>query len=176
MLQADKILWTCLIVTFIWYCCIAVLSLCSLFQKCCNSLMNCCVQKQEFVSYSAGTLDFDFTPRLFHMTLVSGTFEANEVFCPFQKTDVPCAYPFLQSDLYNAPQPGELAKCTRSSWAEADSLSMNPPELTYLISQSLLQVPWKKDLVKTVNCSPLLMLIQPVWDKWKWLNYWACQI
>lgn len=58
-----------------------------------------------FVSLLDSTLDFDFTPRLFHMTLVSGTFEANEVFCPFQKTDVPCAYPFLQSDLYNAPQP-----------------------------------------------------------------------
>lgn len=25
--------------------------------------------------------------------------------CPFQRVDVPCAYPFLQSDLYNAPQP-----------------------------------------------------------------------
>ncbi|KAG0413005.1 hypothetical protein HPB47_009851 [Ixodes persulcatus] len=51
-------------------------------------------------------LDFRFTPRLFHATLVSGTFEACEVSCPFQRVDVPCAYPFLQSDLYNAPQPG----------------------------------------------------------------------
>ncbi|CAN8011914.1 unnamed protein product [Ixodes pacificus] len=53
----------------------------------------------------AAPLDFRFTPRLFHATLVSGTFEACEVSCPFQRVDVPCAYPFLQSDLYNAPQP-----------------------------------------------------------------------
>ncbi|EEC04377.1 supervillin, putative [Ixodes scapularis] len=59
-----------------------------------------------FVSLLDSPLDFRFTPRLFHATLVSGTFEACEVSCPFQRVDVPCAYPFLQSDLYNAPQPG----------------------------------------------------------------------
>lgn len=49
---------------------------------------------------------FNFSPRLFHMTSVSGVFEAIEIINPAINQDgIPSAFPFLQSDLYNASQP-----------------------------------------------------------------------
>ena len=49
----------------------------------------------------------DNTPRLFKMTSVSGEFLALEVLNSTRNTlNVPCAFPVLQSELYNASQPG----------------------------------------------------------------------
>ncbi|XP_064474820.1 supervillin-like isoform X2 [Ornithodoros turicata] len=58
-----------------------------------------------FHSLLDSKLKYDFTPRLFHATAVSKTFEVQEVLCAWRRTDVPCAYPFLQSDLYDVQQP-----------------------------------------------------------------------
>lgn len=49
----------------------------------------------------------DHTMRLFHMSSVSGEFEATEVLNPLRNNaNVPCAFPMLQSDLYKVSQPG----------------------------------------------------------------------
>ncbi|KAJ8272470.1 hypothetical protein GJAV_G00089460 [Gymnothorax javanicus] len=48
---------------------------------------------------------FNFTPRLFHLTSSSGEFVAAEYFCPSRVPELVNALPFLQEDLYNAPQP-----------------------------------------------------------------------
>lgn len=52
---------------------------------------------------------FDTSPRLFHMTSISGSFEATEVPCP-HRSSMETPFPFLQSDLYSASQPGKDVK------------------------------------------------------------------
>jgi hypothetical protein len=50
---------------------------------------------------------YDFSPRLFHMSSVSGVFEAVEIVNPaINHEGISSAFPFLQSDLYNETQPG----------------------------------------------------------------------
>ncbi|XP_068196002.1 supervillin isoform X2 [Antennarius striatus] len=48
---------------------------------------------------------FNFTPRLFQLTSTSGEFVATEFFHPSRAPDTISSLPFLQEDLYNAPQP-----------------------------------------------------------------------
>ncbi|XP_039671171.1 supervillin-like isoform X9 [Perca fluviatilis] len=48
---------------------------------------------------------FNFTPRLFQLSSTSGDFAANEFFHPSRAPDLVSSLPFLQEDLYNAPQP-----------------------------------------------------------------------
>ncbi|XP_070700427.1 supervillin isoform X2 [Pempheris klunzingeri] len=48
---------------------------------------------------------FNFTPRLFQLSSTSGEFVANEFFHPSRAPDLVSSLPFLQEDLYNAPQP-----------------------------------------------------------------------
>ncbi|XP_015830099.1 supervillin isoform X8 [Nothobranchius furzeri] len=48
---------------------------------------------------------FNFTPRLFQLTSSSGEFVASEFFHPSRGPDLVSSLPFLQEDLYNAPQP-----------------------------------------------------------------------
>ncbi|KAM9350022.1 supervillin isoform 2-T2 [Symphorus nematophorus] len=48
---------------------------------------------------------FNFTPRLFQLSSTSGDFVATEFFHPSRAPDVVSSLPFLQEDLYNAPQP-----------------------------------------------------------------------
>ncbi|XP_073786664.1 supervillin isoform X42 [Danio rerio] len=48
---------------------------------------------------------FNFTPRLFQLTSSSGEFVAQEFFNPSRAADLVCSLPFLQEDLYSAPQP-----------------------------------------------------------------------
>lgn len=47
-----------------------------------------------------------FTPRLFLLSQASGEFAAEEILSPSRMSDGICTFPFIQSDLYNAPQPG----------------------------------------------------------------------
>lgn len=47
------------------------------------------------------------TPRLFHLSSLSGSFCATEILGPYRNPEVTTAFPFLQEDLYNANQPGE---------------------------------------------------------------------
>ncbi|KAM4556028.1 supervillin isoform 9-T9 [Fundulus diaphanus] len=48
---------------------------------------------------------FNFTPRLFQLSSTSGDFVATEFFHPSRAPDLVSSLPFLQEDLYNAPQP-----------------------------------------------------------------------
>ncbi|KAK2822758.1 hypothetical protein Q5P01_022823 [Channa striata] len=48
---------------------------------------------------------FNFTPRLFQLSSTSGDFVAAEFFHPSRAADLVSSLPFLQEDLYNAPQP-----------------------------------------------------------------------
>ncbi|XP_066508025.1 supervillin-like isoform X2 [Hoplias malabaricus] len=48
---------------------------------------------------------FNFTPRLFQLTSSSGEFVAQEFFYPSRAPDLVSSLPFLQEDLYSAPQP-----------------------------------------------------------------------
>ncbi|XP_028283829.1 supervillin-like isoform X3 [Parambassis ranga] len=48
---------------------------------------------------------FNFTPRLFQLSSTSGDFTATEFFHPSRAPDLVSSLPFLQEDLYNAPQP-----------------------------------------------------------------------
>ncbi|XP_043116792.1 supervillin isoform X4 [Puntigrus tetrazona] len=48
---------------------------------------------------------FNFTPRLFQLSSSSGEFVAQEFFNPSRSADLVCSLPFLQEDLYSAPQP-----------------------------------------------------------------------
>lgn len=50
---------------------------------------------------------FNFTPRLFQLSSTSGEFVATEFFHLSRAPDLVSSLPFLQEDLYNAPQPGE---------------------------------------------------------------------
>jgi len=65
-----------------------------------------------FTVHRADVRAFTFTPRLFHLSSVSGVFEATEVINPAINHDaVPSSFPFLQSDLYNVTQPGTSVIC-----------------------------------------------------------------
>lgn len=59
---------------------------------------------------------FNFTPRLFQLSSTSGDFVANEFFHPSRAPDLVSSLPFLQEDLYNAPQPGEAETQTFCGW------------------------------------------------------------
>lgn len=62
-----------------------------------------------FVSFSlfVDPGKFNFTPRLFQLSSSSGEFVAQEFFNPSRAADLVCSLPFLQEDLYSAPQPGK---------------------------------------------------------------------
>ncbi|KAJ1529946.1 hypothetical protein ONE63_006674 [Megalurothrips usitatus] len=47
----------------------------------------------------------DYSPRLFHLTSLSGTFTATEVAAPCRNSKLTLPYPFQQSHLYGASQP-----------------------------------------------------------------------
>lgn len=63
--------------------------------------------------YSMNKLEvLEKTPRMFHMSSISGVFAFTEVLCPHRSENV-TPFPFLQSELYSASQPGEFFKfCT----------------------------------------------------------------
>ncbi|XP_049958498.1 supervillin [Schistocerca serialis cubense] len=45
------------------------------------------------------------TPRLFHLSSISGFLSTTEILSPYRHPDFPVAFPFLQDDLYSAGQP-----------------------------------------------------------------------
>ena len=51
---------------------------------------------------------FKMSPRLYHMTSVSGNFTVTEHLCPHRKIDVVNPMPFNQFDLYDKEQPGKI--------------------------------------------------------------------
>ncbi|KAJ3635356.1 hypothetical protein MTP99_008269 [Tenebrio molitor] len=60
--------------------------------------------REDYVSLLDSDLEYDYTMRLFHLSSVSGTFEATEIVCP-HKSEYSSPYPFLQTELYSASQP-----------------------------------------------------------------------
>ncbi|KAK5642159.1 hypothetical protein RI129_008326 [Pyrocoelia pectoralis] len=61
-------------------------------------------KRQLYVSLSKNNEVFDYTPRLFHLSSISGKFEAKELLCPHRSHHT-TPYPCLQNDLYSASQP-----------------------------------------------------------------------
>ncbi|XP_039547051.1 supervillin isoform X2 [Pimephales promelas] len=64
--------------------------------------------KQDRKAYDCMLQDpgkYNFTPRLFHLSASGGTFQGEEQFGPAQVTGTIMAMPFLQENLYSAPQP-----------------------------------------------------------------------
>ncbi|KAF5297869.1 hypothetical protein FQR65_LT09894 [Abscondita terminalis] len=61
-------------------------------------------KRQLYHSLTKINEDFDSTPRLFHLSSLSGKFEAKELCCPHRNQYI-TPYPWLQSDLYAASQP-----------------------------------------------------------------------
>ncbi|XP_044736426.1 serine-rich adhesin for platelets-like isoform X2 [Chrysoperla carnea] len=72
--------------------------------------------RRLYMSLLNDPLDYNETPRLFSFSSVSGVFESNEILCPYRYSNpsgdtineakIVTPYPFLQSDLYSASQPG----------------------------------------------------------------------
>lgn len=65
---------------------------------------------------------YNFTPRLFHLSAASGSFQARELQSPARLPGLVTAMPFVQESLFSAPQPGESAPSTpntthQSVWA-----------------------------------------------------------
>lgn len=50
---------------------------------------------------------YNFTPRLFHLSAASGSFQGEELHSPSQMPGLVTAMPFVQESLYSVPQPGE---------------------------------------------------------------------
>ncbi|XP_067334100.1 supervillin isoform X2 [Channa argus] len=49
---------------------------------------------------------YNFTPRLFHLTACTGSFQAKELLSPCRVPGLVMAMPFVQENLYSVPQPG----------------------------------------------------------------------
>jgi len=84
----------------------------------CGILVNLTIYMYIFL-YPTDVKKYEFTPRLFELSSITQQFLATEVLHPCRSSDV-LAFPFLQSDLYHASQPGELSShytdtaCTRA--------------------------------------------------------------
>ena len=50
---------------------------------------------------------YDYSPRAYHLTSVSGVFEAHELLNPARHTQHASPFTALQADLLKVPQPGE---------------------------------------------------------------------
>lgn len=57
------------------------------------------------ISHHLESRKYNYIPRLFELTSSTGEFVATEVIYPARSSET-VAYPFLQSDIYNAVQPG----------------------------------------------------------------------
>lgn len=58
---------------------------------------------------------YNFTPRLFHLSAASGSFQAEELQSPTRLPGLVMAMPFVQESLYSVPQSGES---TSSQYSE----------------------------------------------------------
>ena len=58
-------------------------------------------------SFLTDVKKYEFTPRLFELSSVTQQFLATEVLHPCRSSEI-LAFPFLQSDLYQASQPGRV--------------------------------------------------------------------
>lgn len=82
--------------------------------------------------------NFNFTPRLFILSSSSGDFAATEFMYPARDPSVVNSMPFLQEDLYSAPQPGMAVEGDIVPWAAEDAPSKGPFYLKLLFSKQFL--------------------------------------
>lgn len=61
-------------------------------------------KRQLYTTLAKSSEVYNFSPRLFQLSSLSGNFEAKELCCPHRNNHV-TPYPWLQSDLYSASQP-----------------------------------------------------------------------
>uniref|UniRef100_A0A6M2DJ20 Putative actin regulatory gelsolin/villin family n=1 Tax=Xenopsylla cheopis TaxID=163159 RepID=A0A6M2DJ20_XENCH len=64
-----------------------------------------CNRKLYVSMIKSTTNTFDYTPRLFHLSSISGTFEPAEILCPLRHESLNTPFPFSQRDLYCVSQP-----------------------------------------------------------------------
>lgn len=64
------------------------------------------MNKKLYVSLKKDQIE-EHTPRLFHLSSISKEFKSVEILCP-HRASLPTPFPFLQEDLYQAHQPGNL--------------------------------------------------------------------
>lgn len=67
---------------------------------------------------------YNFTPRLFHLSAASGTFQARELHSPARLPGVVMAMPFVQESLYSAPPPGEDVHAAEDVFALSESMTI----------------------------------------------------
>ena len=60
----------------------------------------------NYSSFLPDPSNYDFCPRLFHMSSATGQFTSTEILCPSRYPGRTCPFPVLQDDLYSASQPG----------------------------------------------------------------------
>ncbi|XP_033114401.1 supervillin-like isoform X2 [Anneissia japonica] len=66
------------------------------------------MERKSYDSAIGDPMEFDFTPRLFHLTSTSGIFKAHEILNPARSNEHACPFPVLQSDLYSVSQPAQF--------------------------------------------------------------------
>lgn len=64
------------------------------------------MNKKLYISLEKDQIE-EHTPRLFHLSSISKEFKSIEILCP-HRASLPTPFPFLQEDLYQAHQPGNL--------------------------------------------------------------------
>lgn len=66
--------------------------------------------RHSYVSLVDCDSKFDYTMRLFKLSSITGSFVSTELLCP-HRSEHSSPYPFVQSELYSARQPGEYIFC-----------------------------------------------------------------
>lgn len=64
-----------------------------------------CTDRSMYLSLLESEYSFEFTPRLFYLTSMSGSLCAKQIVSPYFTREHFCPFPYLQSDLKNASQP-----------------------------------------------------------------------
>jgi supervillin len=93
--------------------------------------------KYDYYSLLNENVSDDRSLRLFHLSSTTGKFTAEEVLCPSRAQDGNCVFPFLQSDIYSARQPGLYSTSGQILLINLQSVTYNPLVWTNHPSNSL---------------------------------------
>lgn len=75
-------------------------------------------QKKNYVCLLLDPGKYNFTPRLFHLSACSGSFQAKELQSPCRLPGLVMAMPFVQESLYSVLQPGESRRKTKPQYTK----------------------------------------------------------
>ena len=101
---------------------------------------------------------FNFAPRLFILSSSSGDFAATEFVYPARAPSVVSSMPFLQEDLYSAPQPGKACG-GQLCWAVEGTSSRKPFDFTLVFIKQLLFAKYIPRAPRT--CAYTLFILTP---------------